>query len=152
MIERFAKDVRNLLETYWARAVRLSNDPLQQLLVMVRLLEEMAATIREVPNGSLFTAFTYEQAPFDEEIREITRVAMERWRVAVGKYPPSQGEIPPGPSIRKTLPMHSPALLRPDTSVPTYIEDGSMLSRQVAVYHHHLEVLFSDDDAPVSEE
>jgi TetR/AcrR family transcriptional repressor of nem operon len=96
LVARYAaKDVA-LLDDLFARAERLSSDPLQQLLLFVALQEESAEELAGDDPGCLFASFLYERDLVDEETRRTIADAMVAWRVrtrakldeVVALYPP----------------------------------------------------------------
>lgn len=96
LMERYAAADAEHLETYMERAERLSDDPLQQILIFVGLFEESLADIA-VPNpGCLFASYAYEAGLFDEGTLSLIRGSVESWRQRVRakleevalRYPP----------------------------------------------------------------
>lgn len=85
-----------LLDDLFARAERLSNDPLQQLLLFVGLQEEAGDGLAGEDPGCLYASFCYEQALVDDETRELIADAVRAWRSrtrekldeVVERYPP----------------------------------------------------------------
>lgn len=80
LIQRWAAGDRAHLEGKMARAERLVDDPLEQLLVFVGLfIEEADEYAGEIP-GCLFAAFSYQSDLFDPTMGEVLRDAMLAWR------------------------------------------------------------------------
>ncbi|HSH44484.1 MAG TPA: TetR family transcriptional regulator C-terminal domain-containing protein, partial [Longimicrobiales bacterium] len=69
--------------TYMERAERLSEDPLQQLLIFVGLFEESLAELTTSNAGCLFASYAYEAGLFDEATLSLIRRSVERWRERV---------------------------------------------------------------------
>lgn len=96
LLRRFAdKDAQVYAETR-ERAEKLSDDPLEQVLIFVRLFEEMFEGLTEPYPGCLFASYIYELQQFDEETRTLIRDSFMKWRellkekfeVIARKYPP----------------------------------------------------------------
>jgi TetR/AcrR family transcriptional regulator, transcriptional repressor for nem operon len=100
VIERYVQSEHEQLTGTFHRAGRLSDDPLQQLLIMVGLLiegSEHAMRQAETLNpGCLFGSYAYELPAATEEGRALMRAAAEDWRKmlrdkldeVVQRYPP----------------------------------------------------------------
>ncbi len=96
LLRRFAdKDARIYSETR-ERAEKLSDDPLQQMLIFIRLFEEMFESLREPYPGCLFASYIYELQQFDDETRGLIEESFRKWRellkekfeAIARKYPP----------------------------------------------------------------
>jgi len=86
LIERFAAADQEVLRTSLERAEKLSDDPLQQLLIFVGLMIEMGETLDASPEpGCLFATYCFESGLFEEETRRVVADAMEGWREALGE-------------------------------------------------------------------
>ena len=85
LIDRFAAADRAMLEGGMERAERLSDDPLQQLLIFVGLLIEVADGLDATEHpGCLFASYCWEGELFDEETRGVIAEAIRGWRKVVG--------------------------------------------------------------------
>ena len=62
------------------RACELTEDPLQQLLIFLKLLAEAMADLPGAHAGCLVASFTYELNQFDQEIRELNAQGLFSWR------------------------------------------------------------------------
>ena len=96
LLQRFAdRDAKIYSETR-ERAEKLSDDPLQQMLIFIRLFEEMFGELREPYPGCLFASYVYELQQFDDETRDLIRESFIKWRELLKekfesiarKYPP----------------------------------------------------------------
>lgn len=84
LIERFAQQDNDLLAAKMQQAEKLSDDPLQQVLIFAGLMLEVAEHLDEEPHpGCLFASYCYESGLFDDESMEIIRDALEKWRIAI---------------------------------------------------------------------
>ena len=96
LLQRFAdRDARIYNETR-ERAEKLSDDPLQQMLIFIRLFEDMFGELKEPYPGCLFASYLYELQQFDDETRDLIRESFVKWRellkekfeAIARKYPP----------------------------------------------------------------
>ena len=62
------------------RACDLTEDPLQQLLIFLKLLAEAMADLPGAHPGCLVASFTYESHQFDQDIRELNAEGLLSWR------------------------------------------------------------------------
>lgn len=62
------------------RARSLSEDPLQQLLIFLKLLAEAMAELPETHPGCLVAAFTYESQQFDDDVIQKNKEGILSWR------------------------------------------------------------------------
>jgi TetR/AcrR family transcriptional repressor of nem operon len=74
LILRYAEDGVQLFKDSLARAKKLSDDPLQQFLILIGLYEEIFAGLTEPYPGCLLASYVMEMQQFDEETREIINI------------------------------------------------------------------------------
>ncbi len=80
LMQRYRKQDALLFSGLFKRAEELTDDPLQQMLVFVKLLAEMMADLEGVHPGCLVASFTYESHQVNEEVRKITADIVMDWR------------------------------------------------------------------------
>jgi TetR/AcrR family transcriptional repressor of nem operon len=86
LIDRFAAGDQEILRGSMERAEKLSDDPLQQLLIFVGLLREVAERLDTDPHpGCLFATYCYESGLFDDETNAVITNAMLNWRRVLGE-------------------------------------------------------------------
>lgn len=74
LIQRYSDEGVTLFREALARARAYSDDPLQQLLIIIRQYEEIFAGLSEPYDGCLLAAYVYEYQQFDDDIRELINV------------------------------------------------------------------------------
>jgi TetR/AcrR family transcriptional repressor of nem operon len=85
LIDRFAAADREVLIGGMSRAENLSDDPLQQLLIFVGLMIEVAQELDETPHpGCLIATYCFEGGLFDEDTKAVIADAITGWRQVVG--------------------------------------------------------------------
>lgn len=96
LVRRYAELDAAHLETIGERAKKLSNDPLQQLLICIALFEEEAAVINSAPYpGCIYASYCYEAQLFNERTMEIVREAFAMWRRRIGNRLRAIAEVYP---------------------------------------------------------
>ena len=96
LIERYADNGVKLFGENLARARKLSDDPLQQLLIFIGLYEEIFEGLTEPFEGCLIASYVYELQQFDDDLRPIINLEFEVSRRELvilldqieAKYPP----------------------------------------------------------------
>jgi TetR/AcrR family transcriptional repressor of nem operon len=71
LIRRFADEGLTLFKANLDRARKLSDDPLQQFLILIGLYEELFEGLTEPYPGCLLASYVYEMQQFDAETRAI---------------------------------------------------------------------------------
>lgn len=85
LIDRFAAADQEVLSGSMARAENLSDDPLQQLLIFVGLMVEVAQELDATQHpGCLFATYCFEGGLFDDETKGVIDDAILSWRRVVG--------------------------------------------------------------------
>jgi TetR/AcrR family transcriptional repressor of nem operon len=80
LIERFAQSDREVLESGMARAEKLSEDPLQQVLIFVGLMLEVAEELDRDPSpGCLFATYCFESGLFEPASHRVISDAFNKW-------------------------------------------------------------------------
>ena len=144
LIERSAEADRDVLTDSLARAERLSRDPLQQVLILVGLYEEMLSGLTEPYPGCLFATYCYQAGLFDEPVHTIVRDSMTEWRTIVGG------------KLREAMERHPTALavdaddladallavIEGSFVLSKSLKDPELVVRQLRHYRNYLELLF----------
>jgi AcrR family transcriptional regulator len=80
LLERYREEDALLFSGMFARAEELSDDPLQQMLIFLKLLSETMAELEELHPGCLVASFTYESQQVNEQVRALTAECVLDWR------------------------------------------------------------------------
>ena len=144
LVERYALRDRQLLEETMARAEKLSDDPLQQILIFVGLLREPLERLVEPSPGCLFASYAYQPLAFDDAIAALAADTMRAWRGrleakfarALAQHP-AQGAIEPG-----SLADHLLAIIEGSYVLSKVLADAGLPARQLAHYRRYVEALF----------
>lgn len=144
LIERYSATEQRTMAELVARAERLSRDPVQQVLLLVGLVEEVLAGLPPEQSGCLFASYAYQAALFDEAVLAKIRSDLEWWRLEMAR------------KLRAAMAVRAPRLPVEADEVAygflTAIEGGfvlakalgesSLLPRQMRAYRNYLELLF----------
>ncbi|MGI9342020.1 MAG: TetR/AcrR family transcriptional regulator [Gammaproteobacteria bacterium] len=96
LIQRYSDDGVQTFNETMERARKLSDDPLQQLLIAIGLYIEAFDGLTEPYEGCLLASYVYELQQFDADVRPIINSEMIHWRKALiplierikSRYPP----------------------------------------------------------------
>jgi TetR/AcrR family transcriptional repressor of nem operon len=79
LVERYARNDFALFAGLSARADQLTQDPLESVVIFLKLFEEFAAENPERFMGCVFASYSYEEAQFEDAIHEIVRGGLGMW-------------------------------------------------------------------------
>jgi TetR/AcrR family transcriptional regulator, transcriptional repressor for nem operon len=144
LLERYAERDTQLLEDTMARAERLSDDPLQQILIFVGLLREPLERLAEPLPGCLFAAYAYQRMAFDTDIAELAAAAMLTWRERLAaKLTHAVEQHRPRHAIDSgSLADHLIAIIEGSYVLSKVLGDAGVPARQLAHYRRYVETLF----------
>ena len=128
------------------RAQDLTEDPLQQLLIFLKL---MAETLEELPDthpGCLVASFTYEAQQFDDEIRELNAEGVLSWRRifaamfenVIEKYPMKVER--PSEELADML----SSIIEGGIILSRVLNDRHVLPQQILQYRTYVRLMFGD--------
>lgn len=145
LMERFGEADTQLLRDTLQRAERLTSDPLQQVLLLVGLYEEMFSELDEPPVGCLFASYCYESNLMTDEVREVimgsiqnaTDLIEKKLRQAAELYPP-KADVDLRSVARIWTTMWEGAFVMQRTFV-----DESIIIDQVRHFRTYVELLFA---------
>lgn len=80
LLERYREEEALMLSGIFDRAEELSDDPLQQMLIFLKLLSEALTNLEDVHPGCLVASFTYESQHVNDEVRALTAECVLDWR------------------------------------------------------------------------
>ncbi len=146
LIERFARADAELLEGLLKRSERLSRDPLQQVLIVVGLLEEMADELTESNPGCLFASFCYETQLFEEDVHDVIRKALVLWRTRLGEKLRAAAEqnrprLPADPDVLADM---LTVIVEGVYVLSRAMNEPEAVSAQLRQYRNYLELLFGE--------
>jgi len=96
LVERYAAEDAEVLTSLLARSERLSDDPLQQLLLFLGLLADVAEEGMRTAPGCLLASFCYERELVDQATQDLIAGALRRWGHTIrGKLEQIADRYPP---------------------------------------------------------
>jgi len=146
LIKRFLKNDLAEFTAIADRAHSLTEDPLQQLLLFLKLLAEALEDMPGAHPGCLVAAFAYEAEQFDDEVRELNAEGVLAWRhiflgyfeKVVEKYP-MKIEQP----LEELADMLS-TIIEGGIVVSKVLGDRSILPNQLLQFRNYVRLVFGD--------
>lgn len=146
LVRRYAEeDARHLLGTL-EKAEGLSEDPLQQLLIFVKLFQQEMEQMEEPYPGCLFASYLHQSELFEEPILELIRDSMLLWRRRVReKLDEVAAEHPPGRDVDlESLADMLLVIFEGAFVLSLSLRESDTVARQLSHYHTYLRLLFGD--------
>lgn len=147
LVRRYAEeDARHLLGTL-EKAEGLSEDPLQQLLIFVKLFQQEMEQMEEPYPGCLFASYLHQSELFEEPILELIRDSMLLWRRRVReKLDEVAAEHPPGRDVDlESLADMLLVIFEGAFVLSLSLRESDTVARQLSHYHTYLRLLFGDE-------
>jgi TetR/AcrR family transcriptional repressor of nem operon len=145
LIDRFAAADQEFLRSSLERSEKLSDDPLQQLLIFVGLLVEMGEHLDANPNpGCLFATYCYESGLFEAETHRVITNAFLTWRKRVGEKLRAAAAVrPPAVDVDLDALADMVTIVFEGAFVMSRTTDGrSIFADQLRHYRTYLKLLF----------
>jgi len=143
LVRRYAQQDRELTDSLMERAESLARDPLQQVLIFIRLHEEMFEELEgEIP-GCLFASYSYEAGLFDEETHRIISDSVQYWHGLVGAklekaFARREPVVPVDPGVLADL---AYSVLQGAFILSRVKGDESLMVEHIRQYRTYLELL-----------
>lgn len=80
LIQRYIENDRIILDNIFNRAAELSDDPLQRMLIGLKLLAELLNDIEGGHPGCMVATVCYQERLFDREVITLNREGVLKWR------------------------------------------------------------------------
>ena len=128
------------------RARSLTEDPLQQLLLFLKLMAEALEDMPGAHPGCLVASFTYEAEQFDDEVRELNAQGVLSWRQLFLEYFEKVAEKYPmkiEQPLEELADMLS-AVLEGGILMTRVLNDQSALPKQILQYRNYVRLVFGD--------
>lgn len=146
LVQRYADEDAEHLEQTLVKAEGLSDDPLQQLLIFVKLFEREIESLEKPFPGCLFASYLQQSELFDHNILDIIRGSMLLWRTRVfDKLKKIEQKHPP----RRDIDLESLAdmlmvIFEGSFVLSQSLGENKIIARQLSHYHSYLQLLFID--------
>lgn len=148
LVQRYAdKDAEHLEQTL-VKAEGLSDDPLQQLLIFIKLFEQEIESLEEPFPGCLFASYLQQSELFDHNILDIIRDSMLLWRTRVlDKLKKIEQKHPPSKDVDlESLADMLMVIFEGSFVLSQSLNDNKIIARQLSNYHSYLQLLFGDSE------
>ena len=146
LVERYWTKDYQLFEQLSKRADELSDDPLQSMLIFLKLFEEFIEKSEEPPAGCVFASYVYEIQQFDVAIREFIADGFRQWRKLyenrleqiMKKYPPKI-EIDVGELAETII-----CIIEGGFILSKSLQDSKPVARSVRQFRRYLQLIFEE--------
>jgi len=126
------------------RAEELVEDPLQRVLLFLKLYAEAMAKVREVHPGCLVASFTYESQFIDPEIRKLTADGVIGWRTLFLEFfEKAAAAHPPANAVRLEVLADMLTCVTEGAIVTgRTLQDPELLPAQIDEFRRYVKLLF----------
>jgi AcrR family transcriptional regulator len=133
-----------VFDDIFGRARQLTDDPLQTLLVALKLLAETMADLPNGHPGCLVTTYCYQERLFDREVHDLNRGIVLNWR---RRFRDMLDEIasrhrPAEPVDFDQVADMFTSIIEGGLVVGKAIRDTQALPEQILLYRHYVKLLF----------
>jgi len=128
------------------RAQSLTEDPLQQFLLFLKLMAEAMEDLPDTHPGCLVAAFTYEAQQFNEEVRDLNAEGVLTWRRMFCAHLEKVAEKYPM-KIEKSLEELADMLtsiIEGGIIMSKVLDDRNILPKQLLQYRSYIRLVFGD--------
>ncbi len=146
LMQRYREQDALLFSGLFERAEELTDDPLQQMLVFVKLLAEMMEDLEGLHPGCLVAAVTYESDQVNEEVRGLTADSIKDWRRLFKEQIEKINSqyTPKSESTSDDLADMLSTIIEGGIIVSRAVNDPEILVKQLLEYRKYLRLLYSD--------
>ncbi len=147
LIRRYADEGIGLFRTNLERAKKLSDDPVQQILILVGLYEELFENLAEPYPGCLLASYVYELQQFNADMRDVINEEFIFSRIELSGL------------IRQAIELYPPrAVIDPESLADCFMStfegafilskslgEAAITAQQLRHYKTYVELLFRQD-------
>ena len=144
IVERYAENDFKLFQEWSTRADRLSDDPLERVLIFLKLFEEFLDGLGKPFAGCVFASYTYEAKNFGPEVLDYIRTSLDGW---IGIYETKldaliAAQTPTQKVTARQLAEMIATIVEGGFIMANAMEDATWLQRQSQQYRNYLVLLF----------
>lgn len=144
LIERYLKQDDEIFCAHLDRADALSDDPLQQLLIFLKLFSETLERLETTHPGCLVATFTYESLQLNDELIELMKQGVHTWERMISvrlqaickRYPPKV-EV----DLRALANMFT-STVEGGIILSRLHQDNQYLVQQILLYRQYVKMIF----------
>jgi AcrR family transcriptional regulator len=143
---RYQKADDRFFNDLFARADTLSENPLQQMLIFLKLLAEAMGNLPDTHPGCLVASFTYESQQFNDEVKQILCDCMVGWRKLFIKKLSQISENYPMKIETDVLELADmlTSVIEGGIIFSKVFNDPDRLVQQILQYRNHIRLLYGD--------
>lgn len=144
LLQRYLEQDEAFFGQLFTRADELSEDPLQQMLIFLKLFAEAMRDMSGVHPGCLVASYTYESQQFDDDVKALTAEGVLSWRAMfIGRFK----NIIDNQPMKIETPLEELADMLTSTIeggiiVSRVLGNHEILAQQLMQYRNHLRLLF----------
>jgi len=144
LLQRFADDDAKIYREMQSRAEKLSDDPLQQMLIFIRLFEDMFEGLKEPYPGCLFASYVYELQQFDDSTRTLIDASFREWRALLrDKFEEIARRYPPRIAVdAANLADAFTVVLEGAFVTGKALNEPQLIAEQLRLFRSYIELLF----------
>jgi AcrR family transcriptional regulator len=146
MILRYLRNDEEFFTGLAERASSLTEDPLQQLLLFLKLMAEAMEDMPSTHPGCLVASFAYESQQFDDEVRDLNAGGLLSWRHIFLQYFEKAAEKHPikiETTLDELADMLS-AVMEGGILMSKVLNDRNILPNQILQYRNYIRLVFGD--------
>jgi len=144
LVQRYLVQDDLFFNSLFERADSLSEDPLQQMLIFMKLLSEAMADLPNGHPGCLVASFAYESMQFEKEVLDLTAEGIISWRnLFLGRLENITSQYPMNIEVSLTeLADMLTAVVEGGIVMSLVTKDPNVLVQQILQYRIYLRLLF----------
>jgi TetR/AcrR family transcriptional repressor of nem operon len=148
LLQRFNANDEQTFNDTRMRAEKLSNDPLQQVLIFIGLFEEMFTGLTEPYPGCLFASYVQELQQFDATTQTLIKDSFLRWRELLReKFDAIAKRYPPKIAIDSDdLADAFTVVFEGGFITSKALEEPDLVATQLRLNKRYIELLFGADE------
>lgn len=147
LLQRYQTNDREFFQRLTDQAHDLVEDPLQRLLLFLKLLADAMANLEEVHPGCLVATFCYESQQVNDDVKDINREVLEEWREMfcehfqqVDEKYASKMEVDAA-TLADTL----TSIIEGGIIISKAMNDQQLLADQILQYRNYIKLLYGID-------
>ena len=144
LMQRYRETEAFVFSDLFRRAEELTPDPLQQMLVFIKLFSETMAGMDSVHPGCLVASATYESQQVNKQVRAITAEIVLDWRRLFAEKIENINRVytPNVPVSSDDLADMLSSVMEGGILLSRALDDPSILEKQLLEYRSYIELLY----------
>ncbi len=144
LVQRYRQQDELLFSGMFDRAEELTDDPLQQMLVFMKLFAEMMSDLEGLHPGCLVVSFTYESHQVNDQVKAITADSVKDWRrLFRAQIEKMNAQYPPRLDVASDdLADMLSTIIEGGIVISRALNDPSILVKQLLEYRNYLKLLY----------